>query len=99
MKDLFKAELLRFRTGAVVTALVHVVVQAIELHHDTTAPGDIHAGVVNAVRLAQAAAECIERGDARFQGIGLTPEQIELIDEEFALTEIMPQSREPLLAI
>ena len=82
-----------------VWGLPAVVVESIELHHDATPPSDAHAGVVKAVRLAQAAAECIERGDSRFQGVGLTPEQIELIDEEFALTEIMPQSREPLLAI
>ena len=75
------------------------VVQAIELHHDATPPDDAHAGVVKAVRLAQAAAECIERGDSRLQGVDLTPEQVELIDEEFALTEVMPKSREPLLAI
>jgi hypothetical protein len=31
--------------------------------------------------------------------VGLTPEQIELIDEEFALTGVLPKSREPLLAI
>jgi putative nucleotidyltransferase with HDIG domain len=82
-----------------VWGLPSVVVEAIELHHDTVPPSDAHAGVVNSVRLAQAAAECLERGDTLFQGLGLTPEQIELIDEEFALTGIMPKSREPLLAI
>ena len=82
-----------------VWGLPGVVVEAIELHHDTAPASDAHAGVVRAVRLAQAAAECIERGDSRFQGVGLTQEQLDLIDEEFALTEIMPKSREPLLAI
>ena len=82
-----------------VWGLPRVVVDAIELHHDTVAASEPHAGVVQAVRMAQAAAECLERGDNRFQGVGLTPEQIELIDEEFALTAMMPKSREPLLAI
>jgi putative nucleotidyltransferase with HDIG domain len=82
-----------------VWGLPTVVVDAIELHHDTTAPREAHADVVRAVRLAQAAAECLERGDHRFQETVLTPAQIELIDEEFALTEIMPKGREPLLAI
>ena len=61
-------------------------------------PGPRHEGVITAVRLAQAAAECLEKGDHQFTDAGLTPEQMELIAEEFALTSIMP-SREPLLAI
>ena len=55
--------------------------------------------MVSAVRLAQAAAECLERGDHQFRGAGLTQEQIELIGEEFALTEIMHKEHEALLAI
>ena len=61
-------------------------------------PGPRHEGVITAVRLAQAAAECLENGDHQFTDAGLTPEQMELIAEEFAITSIMP-SREPLLAI
>ena len=82
-----------------VWGLPSVVVDAIELHHEATPACEAHADVVRAVRLAQAAAECLERGDHEFKGAGLTPEQVELIGEEFALTEIMPKNREPLLAI
>ena len=51
------------------------------------------------MRLAQAAAECLEKGDHDFTDVGLTPEQIEAIADEFALTGMMAESREPLLAI
>ena len=77
--------------------LPDVVVSAIELHHDTQQPAEAHEAVVTAVRLAQAAAECLEKGDHQFTGAGLTPEQIEAIADEFALTDMMPESREPLL--
>ncbi len=82
-----------------VWGLPDVVVDAIELHHDTQPACEAHEPVVTAVRLAQAAAECLENGDHQFDGAGLTPQQIDMIDEEFALTSIMPRSREPLLAI
>jgi putative nucleotidyltransferase with HDIG domain len=82
-----------------VWGLPDVVVEAIELHHDEVAPTETHAGVVRAVRLAQAAAECLERGDHRFLEIGLTAEQVEQIDDEFSLADVMPRTTEPLLAI
>ncbi len=84
---------------ASVWGLPGVVVDSIELHHDADATDVEHADVVNAVRLAQRAAECIETGDHRFEEAGLSEAQIDLIDAEFALTEIMPKHREPLLAI
>lgn len=82
-----------------VWGLPAVVVEAIELHHDTGEPSGANAGVVRAVRLAQAAAESIEHGDPSFTDVGLTPEQIDLIDEEFSLADLTAETREPLLAI
>jgi len=82
-----------------VWGLPAVVVDAIERHHDTGATGAPGDGVVDAVRLAQAAAECIERGDPRLLDAGLTPAQVELVDEEFSLAGIESADREPLLAI
>ena len=58
-----------------------------------------HRDVVRAVRLAQAAAECLERGDHRFKDIGLTDEQRDRIDGEFSLADAAPRDKEPLLAI
>jgi HD-like signal output (HDOD) protein len=84
---------------ASVWGLPAVVVDSIERHHEDDPVSEDHAEVVVAVRLAQRAAECIEKGDHTFEGAGLSDEQIERIDTEFALTEIMPKSREPLLAI
>ncbi len=82
-----------------VWGLPDVVVEAIELHHDDGEPSEPHREVVRAVRLAQAAAECLERGDHRFEDIGLTDEQRDRIDGEFSLADAMPRSKEPLLAI
>ncbi|MGE0802261.1 MAG: HDOD domain-containing protein [Lautropia sp.] len=75
------------------------VVDAIERHHEGEAGGHARPDLIAAVQLAQLAAECIEKGDPGFEGVGLTEEQIEQIEEEFALNELMPKSREPLLAI
>ena len=77
-----------------------VVAQAIEHHHDEDySPSGEHAAVVTAVRLAQQAAECLERGDHRFEDVGLTPAQIEAINDEFSLAEMPSAASEALLAI
>jgi len=82
-----------------VWGLPDVVVEAIELHHDEGEASEPHRDVVRAVRLAQAAAECLERGDHRFEGLDLTEEQRDRIDGEFSLADAMPRDKEPLLAI
>jgi putative nucleotidyltransferase with HDIG domain len=77
-----------------------VVVESIERHHDSNLPATgEHAAVINAVALAQRAAECLEKGDHRFEGVGLTPEQIDAINDEFSLADLPPVKSEALLSI